>query len=44
MSREAGQEQRVAAASGRIPVRERASNFPAFDTDWDIPAFQRKNQ
>ena len=44
VSREVGHEQRVAAGSGRIPVRERASNFPAFDTDWDVPAFQRKNQ
>ena len=44
VSREAGHEQRVAAASGRIPVRERAANFPAFDTDWDVPAFQRKGQ
>ena len=32
-------------ASTRIPSRERAtSNFPAFDTDWDVPAFQRKGQ
>jgi hypothetical protein len=32
-------------ASTRVPTRERAtSNFPAFDTDWDIPAFQRKGQ
>jgi len=31
--------------SARIPTRERpASTFPAFDTDWDVPAFQRKNQ
>ena len=31
--------------SGRIPTRERASHaFPAFDTDWDVPAFQRKGQ
>jgi cell division protein FtsZ len=36
-------------ASTRIPIRdsrerfERASSsFPAFDTDWDVPAFQRK--
>ena len=37
--------QRVQPASSRIPVRERsASNFPAFDTDWDVPAFQRKGQ
>ena len=34
---------RVVPASTRIPSRERAtSNFPAFDTDWDVPAFQRK--
>ena len=34
---------RVVPASTRIPTRERASaNFPAFDTDWDVPAFQRK--
>lgn len=32
-------------ASGRVPTRERASHsFPAFDTDWDVPAFQRKGQ
>ncbi|MBS2018923.1 MAG: cell division protein FtsZ [Deltaproteobacteria bacterium] len=31
---------RVPAASTRAPVR--SSNFPAFDTDWDVPAFQRK--
>jgi hypothetical protein len=37
---------RVAPASTRLPTRERASasTFPAFDTDWDIPAFQRKGQ
>ena len=36
---------RVAPASTRLPTRERASaNFPAFDTDWDVPAFQRKGQ
>jgi cell division protein FtsZ len=28
----------------RAPARERSSNFPAFDTDWDVPAFQRKGQ
>jgi cell division protein FtsZ len=44
VSREIGQEQRVAPVSGRIPVRERTSSFPAFDTDWDVPAFQRKGQ
>jgi len=37
-------ETRVAPSSARIPVRERAANFPAFDTDWDVPAFQRKGQ
>jgi cell division protein FtsZ len=37
-------EQRVAPSSARLPIRERASNFPAFDTDWDVPAFQRKGQ
>ncbi|MEZ4260839.1 MAG: cell division protein FtsZ [Polyangiaceae bacterium] len=33
-------------ASTRVPVsRERSSSsFPAFDTDWDVPAFQRKHQ
>jgi cell division protein FtsZ len=36
------QHQRVQPASQRIPTRERSSNFPAFDTDWDVPAFQRK--
>ncbi len=36
---------RVAPSSARIPVRERAStSFPAFEQDWDIPAFQRKGQ
>jgi cell division protein FtsZ len=36
---------RVAPTSTRAPVRERATaNFPAFDTDWDVPAFQRKGQ
>jgi cell division protein FtsZ len=38
-------ESRVVPASTRVPTRERAtSNFPAFDTDWDVPAFQRKGQ
>ena len=37
--------QERAPASARLPARERASsNFPAFDTDWDVPAFQRKGQ
>ena len=35
-------ETRPPAQSTRLPTRERASQFPAFDTDWDIPAFQRK--
>jgi cell division protein FtsZ len=35
---------RVQPSSQRIPVRERTSTFPAFDTDWDVPAFQRKGQ
>ena len=38
-------ESRTVPASTRVPSRERASsNFPAFDTDWDVPAFQRKGQ
>jgi cell division protein FtsZ len=32
------------APSSRFPTRERSSTFPAFDTDWDVPAFQRKGQ
>jgi len=44
VAREPAYEQRVQPSSARLPVRERASgsNFPAFDTDWDVPAFQRK--
>jgi cell division protein FtsZ len=44
MSRETqpSHEARVQPSSGRIPARERSANFPAFDTDWDVPAFQRK--
>jgi len=39
------QESRVPPASTRVPSRERSgSTFPAFDTDWDVPAFQRKGQ
>jgi cell division protein FtsZ len=34
---------RVQPTSQRIPPRERAASFPAFDTDWDVPAFQRKS-
>jgi cell division protein FtsZ len=42
-SRRLATSDRVPAASSRVPVRERpTSNFPAFDTDWDVPAFQRK--
>jgi hypothetical protein len=35
---------RVQPTSTRMPTRERTSTFPAFDTDWDVPAFQRKGQ
>ncbi len=36
---------RVSPVSARIPTRERANaNFPAFESDWDVPAFQRKGQ
>ena len=33
------------SAQGRLPMRERlqTSNFPT-DTEWDVPAFQRKGQ
>lgn len=41
VSREA-HEARVQPSSQRMPTRERAANFPSFDTDWDVPAFQRK--
>lgn len=45
-SRRLATSDRVPAASSRLSPREpreRApSNFPAFDTDWDVPAFQRK--
>jgi hypothetical protein len=37
-----GPESRPAAPASRFPTRERSSTFPAFDTDWDVPAFQRK--
>jgi cell division protein FtsZ len=41
----AAPDSRVIPASTRTVTRERASsNFPAFDTDWDVPAFQRKGQ
>jgi cell division protein FtsZ len=44
--RDAHHDSRVQPVSQRIQVapRERVSNFPAFDTDWDVPAFQRKGQ
>ncbi len=33
------------ATQPRVAARERPStNFPAFDNEWDVPAFQRKNQ
>ncbi|MBK8218485.1 MAG: cell division protein FtsZ [Myxococcales bacterium] len=34
------------ASQPRLAVRERPSHasFPAFDNDWDVPAFQRKGQ
>jgi cell division protein FtsZ len=48
-----GHEARTAAAAPpgsqpRLPIRERtrdaAATFPSLDQDWDVPAFQRKNQ
>ena len=48
VSREVLPESRYQPASQpRLAVRERApasSSFPAFDNDWDVPAFQRKGQ
>ena len=48
VSREVAPESRYQPASQpRLAVRERApasSSFPAFDNDWDVPAFQRKGQ
>jgi cell division protein FtsZ len=49
VSREAAApESRFAPASQpRLAVRERApssQSFPAFDNEWDVPAFQRKHQ
>jgi len=45
-TREAAPESRMYPASQpRMAVRERApQSFPAFDNDWDVPAFQRKGQ
>ncbi len=39
------QDARQAAAQPRLPIRsERApQSFPSYETDWDVPAFQRKN-
>jgi cell division protein FtsZ len=40
----------AAPSQPRLPIRERAPQsraeaaFPALDQDWDVPAFQRKNQ
>jgi cell division protein FtsZ len=32
------------AAQSRLPLRESApSSFPNYESDWDVPAFQRKN-
>ncbi|WP_394826422.1 cell division protein FtsZ [Pendulispora albinea] len=46
-------QQASAPPQGRLPLREtqerapvrseRASSFPNFETDWDVPAFQRKH-
>ncbi|MEO8877405.1 MAG: hypothetical protein ABI461_17555, partial [Polyangiaceae bacterium] len=34
----------AAAAQSRLPLRETApSSFPNYESDWDVPAFQRKN-
>ncbi len=36
-------ESRGAASSVRVPARPATtSDFPSFDTDWDVPAYQRK--
>ena len=35
---------RTQPTSTRVPRERATSNFPAFDTDWDVPAFQRKGQ
>ncbi len=33
-----------AAGQSRLPLREsQPSNFPNYESDWDVPAFQRKN-
>jgi cell division protein FtsZ len=33
-----------AQSTARPATRERAVSFPSLDNDWDVPAFQRKNQ
>ena len=38
----AAADSRTVPASTRVPRERATANFPAFDTDWDIPAFQRK--
>jgi cell division protein FtsZ len=47
-NRRVAQAQTEAPRSSQQPppsrTRERAHQFPAFDTDWDVPAFQRKGQ
>ncbi|MCL2725843.1 MAG: cell division protein FtsZ [Polyangiaceae bacterium] len=41
----ASPDMRVQSMSARTPVRDRsATSFPAFESDWDIPAFQRKTR
>lgn len=41
----AAPDSRVVPATTRAAIRERVtSSFPALDTDWDVPAFQRKGQ
>jgi cell division protein FtsZ len=36
---------RVQSAPARMPVRDRTqASFPALETDWDIPAYQRKGR
>jgi cell division protein FtsZ len=32
------------AVPSRVTARERAVSFPSLDNDWDVPAFQRKQQ
>jgi len=39
----AGTESRLMTSSSRSRERS-ASSFPAYDADWDVPAFQRKGQ